>query len=266
MPRLLSRRAFTLIELLVVISIISLLVAMLLPALRSARGAAEQVQCLSHQRQFGVGVASYGVDWDEWAPVTSNYYQKGHDQIAMQLGLLGYSHRVDAGPKNDSSCAATTMYYDLPEYPKWNGTLYSYYENLPTQVISGSIFHCPSQQPDTVWSYGYNIHMGAPYNDKPSNHIFKQRYHPTSFKSAPSVTSVMVCGSKSQYNTYSAAGAARVDIMAPQHIGETGTILLFDGHASTLNIADFAPSYPGYYYFDMQYAVNPVYNVVGRTW
>jgi prepilin-type N-terminal cleavage/methylation domain-containing protein/prepilin-type processing-associated H-X9-DG protein len=51
--------AFTLIELLVVISIISLLVAILLPALASARKAAQNTQCMSQFRQLGIAVHAY---------------------------------------------------------------------------------------------------------------------------------------------------------------------------------------------------------------
>ena len=54
-----GRTAFTLIELLVVVAIISLLVSVLLPALRAAREQAKAAGCLSNLRQLSHGWHMY---------------------------------------------------------------------------------------------------------------------------------------------------------------------------------------------------------------
>lgn len=67
-------RAFTLVELLVVISIVTLLLALLIPALQKARSRALQITCANVMRQAGVGWNIYLNDFKDWLPLmTGNY-------------------------------------------------------------------------------------------------------------------------------------------------------------------------------------------------
>jgi len=70
---------FTLIELLVVISIISLMIAILLPALETARSAARQVQCSSNQKQLGLALNYYLGEFDQTLPF-------GHVRVSANVG------------------------------------------------------------------------------------------------------------------------------------------------------------------------------------
>ncbi|MEM6259556.1 MAG: type II secretion system protein [Planctomycetota bacterium] len=66
------RKAFTLIELLVVTSIIALFIAILLPALSSAREAARSTQCLSNVRSWSNLLIAYTVENRDRYPIDTS--------------------------------------------------------------------------------------------------------------------------------------------------------------------------------------------------
>ncbi len=68
-----NRRGFTLIELLVVVGVVSLLMALLLPAVQSAREAARRAQCQNNLHQIGIALQGYETDYQCFPVCCTNF-------------------------------------------------------------------------------------------------------------------------------------------------------------------------------------------------
>jgi prepilin-type N-terminal cleavage/methylation domain-containing protein/prepilin-type processing-associated H-X9-DG protein len=67
MPRA-TKTGFSLIELLVVVTILGLMMALLLPAVQSAREAARRIQCTNNLKQLGLGLQQYETGYGVYPP------------------------------------------------------------------------------------------------------------------------------------------------------------------------------------------------------
>jgi prepilin-type N-terminal cleavage/methylation domain-containing protein len=85
------RQGFTLVELLVVISIISLLVALLLPALSAARDSSQTTLCVANSRSFMFALTCYLQDANEIWPTKGLTTGDAGDAYAGYLFSKGYT-------------------------------------------------------------------------------------------------------------------------------------------------------------------------------
>jgi prepilin-type N-terminal cleavage/methylation domain-containing protein/prepilin-type processing-associated H-X9-DG protein len=103
MRGIIRQRGFTLVELLVVIAIIGLLIALLLPAVQSAREAARRIQCVNNLKQIGIALHNY------------------HDKVGMfPLGGVNYG---DGDPRRGWTGGANALNWRaliLPEIDQGN--------------------------------------------------------------------------------------------------------------------------------------------------
>jgi prepilin-type N-terminal cleavage/methylation domain-containing protein/prepilin-type processing-associated H-X9-DG protein len=143
--------AFTLIELLVVVAIISVLAAMLLPALQRAKEQGRRAVCISNQRQLVQGVLMYTIDSDGRLPPNWN---------GQNASL---THQVRKSPWDGSPEVDTNGWHSL-------GRLYSM--NI---VKTPKVYFCPSMKmTNFLYSYAWDIGLAwSGYNYTSGNYWYR---------------------------------------------------------------------------------------------
>ncbi|MAE68136.1 MAG: hypothetical protein CMJ18_28130 [Phycisphaeraceae bacterium] len=153
-----SLRAFTLIELLVVISILALLIALLLPAIKKARALARTTQCASNVRQVAVALRAYAADNNSNLPI---YNAHVHTNVASHR--MYWTDMLITGPHPQNG-----GYLPAPRYTYWES--YGAYAD--------GVLRCPEVSEEVLGRGGAG-YGGYGVN---SQHVIRQKFydsHPT---------------------------------------------------------------------------------------
>ena len=156
-----NKRAFTLIELLVVIAIIALLMAILVPVLRSARNQARSVVCQANLKQWGTISTLYAEDNQGRLP------EKGGDALWFVRGSAlrdddpnRPSLYQDINAKGIACCPMATK----PRSNEKATGIQAGFDSSPYQIRGnvGSTFQAweiTSPRPRFRCSYGFNVYL-----------------------------------------------------------------------------------------------------------
>ncbi len=179
------RPGFTLVELLVVIAIIGILIALLLPAVQSARESARRVKCANNLKQIGLALLSYESSYRVYPYGSADHDCDGADYDPSGSYRTGGNWRTTILPYLDQQTISDTIEAipDLTTSHCFQGARNHAYSLLPAQKLVLDVFICPGEPTPYVrgsaspWSftpgedYGISTYMGngGPISPVPSD-------------------------------------------------------------------------------------------------
>ena len=141
-----SRGGFTLIEALVVIGIIGILMALLLPAVQSAREAGRRLQCRANLKQIGVALHAYHAVHD--------MFPTSWSVSRPYLGIHALSEHCSLLPQLEQGPLYDRINMDLAYIDRTDGPIV---ENGTARRTTLALFLCPSDgEPNHRNSYRFN--------------------------------------------------------------------------------------------------------------
>jgi prepilin-type N-terminal cleavage/methylation domain-containing protein/prepilin-type processing-associated H-X9-DG protein len=146
-----DRSGFTLIELLVVIAIIGVLVALLLPAVQSARESGRRTQCVNNLKQLGLALQNYHDSHGSlpWGQCEDDHWQDYSTHLAI-LPYLELGNVYNAFNIDDIWTPEAMQGGAQPGWPA----------NTTAQYTKISVFLCPSDMDRLTTRFGHNNYGG----------------------------------------------------------------------------------------------------------
>lgn len=167
-----SVKIFTLIELLTVISIISVLAALLLPAMNKARMAARSTACKNNLRQIGIMIKGYYGDYKAM-PVAARkptVFIPGFEQDSIQVVLKAYydNKNVFACPEDIAKQYGSSIpAQNGKTFFESEGTSYEYdYQSISSRGLQRA------ERSTSVIMNDFECFHGKPFSIGAKNYLF----------------------------------------------------------------------------------------------